>query len=199
MKAIDYQNKWASDFGNEYQRRNSISCNSRQKIWGLLLKKMNIGIGSALEIGCSRGHNLYAIKSNLPSIQVQGVEINELAIKERFIDTIVKASAYQLPFIENQFDLVFTAGVLIHLSDIGIAMQEIKRVSKKYILSIEYFTEIEREINYRDDVYCYAKNWQKLWEELGCKLIHHGEMKEFGDLGLDDDFAKSCHYFLIEK
>lgn len=198
MDAKKYQEKWAGGFGNDYQARNSIKKDDRNIIWGKLFKSLNLAPVSFLEVGCSRGHNLYAIRSCL-GCDVQGIEINEKAISERYISNIVKGSAYDLPFIDGQFELVFTAGVLIHLSETKKAMEEIKRVSSKYILSIEYYTEKPREINYRDDVYCYAKDWPKLWEELGCKVIDHGEMKDFGETKLGDDFSKACHYTLVQK
>lgn len=195
MRALEYQEKWATEFGNDYQSRNNIPGDARQVIWNKLQAKLDIDFSNVLEVGCARGHNLRC----LGLFNRIGLEINEKAIKERLVQNIVKGSAYDIPFIENQFDLVFTAGVLIHLSDTKKAMQEIKRVSKKYILSIEYFSDKDTEIHYRHDVYCAARNWPKLWEDLGCKVLMHGEMKEFGGPASNDDFARSCHYILVEK
>ena len=62
-----------------------------------------------------------------------------------------EASIFGLPFHDAQFDLVFTAGVLIHipLGDLPRAMHEVYRCSRRYILAIEYFAEQETEIVYR--------------------------------------------------
>jgi ubiquinone/menaquinone biosynthesis C-methylase UbiE len=58
-----------------------------------------------------------------------------------------EASVMKIPFEENIFDLVFTAGLLIHIppKDIKKAMEEIIRVSKRYVLAIEYYANKERE------------------------------------------------------
>jgi len=198
-RSLEYQSKWGSEFGNDYQARNSIKKDDRHKIWFTLLNNLGLkDIKSALEVGCSRGHNLHAIRQ-ATGADVVGIEINEKAIKERFVNSIVKGSAYDLPFIDSQFDLVYTAGVLIHLSDTEKAMKEIYRVSSKYILSIEYFDDKDRPISYRNDVFCAARDWPKLWAAMGCKVLQHGEMKSIGTTDQDDDFAKSCHYTLVQK
>lgn len=198
-RSIEYQSKWQSEFGNDYQARNSIKKDDRYKIWArIIIKIIPSTIDSALEVGCSRGHNLYAIKQ-ITGAEVIGIEINEKAIKERYVNSIVRGSAYDLPFIDSQFDLVYTAGVLIHLSDTEKAMKEIYRVSSKYILSIEYFDDKDREISYRNDVFCAARDWPKLWTAMGCEVIAHGEMKTLGTTDQNDDFARSCHYTLVKK
>jgi SAM-dependent methyltransferase len=115
------------------------------------------------------------------------------------VNSIVKGSAYDLPFIDSQFDLVYTAGVLIHLSDTEKAMKEIYRVSSKYILSIEYFDDKERKIEYRDEVYCSAKPFDRLWlDNFDLDLVELGDMKDFG---LDDgtDFSRNCKYAIFKK
>jgi SAM-dependent methyltransferase len=219
-RSTEYQTKWQSEFGNDYQTRNSIKKDDRHKIWITLLNKLGFinlthelndhgdatewasngskNIKSALEVGCSRGHNLHAIRQ-ATGADVVGIEINEKAIKERYVNSIVRGSAYDLPFVDGQFDLVYTAGVLIHLSDTDKAMKEIYRVSSQYILSIEYFDDKDREISYRNDVFCAARDWPKLWTAMGCKVLAHGKMSEIGSTPQGDDFARLCHYTLVQK
>jgi 2-polyprenyl-3-methyl-5-hydroxy-6-metoxy-1,4-benzoquinol methylase len=45
-----------------------------------------------------------------------------------------KESVYELPFADNSFDLVTCLEVLEHLENYEKAMQEIKRVAKKYVI-----------------------------------------------------------------
>ena len=107
-----------------------------------------------LEIGCNSGNQLIELQkagfSNLT-----GVDVNEYAIdvaaKALPKAKILKANIFELPFEDNSFDLVFTSGVLIHISpkDIGAAMKEIHRVAGRYIWGFEYFNEEYFEINYR--------------------------------------------------
>jgi ubiquinone/menaquinone biosynthesis C-methylase UbiE len=65
--------------------------------------------------------------------------------------SIVEGNAFELPFNDNCFDLIFTSGVLIHiaLTDLPRALSEIHRVINRYILAIEYFAEEETSIYYR--------------------------------------------------
>lgn len=60
-------------------------------------------------------------------------------------------NGFDLPFSDACFDLVFTSGVLVHvpLESLPLVMSEIYRVSRRYILAIEYFAEEETIIDYR--------------------------------------------------
>jgi pseudaminic acid biosynthesis-associated methylase len=112
-------------------------------------------IKRVLEVGCNRGHNLRALVELLGDrSEVVGVEPNQYAL-ELARATSVKVSvlhgdAHALPASDEYFDLVFTAGVLEHipLEDLPAALKEIYRVSKRYILMIEYFAEKETVIHY---------------------------------------------------
>jgi len=47
------------------------------------------------------------------------------------------AKAYRLPFKDNSFDLVFSANLFHHLESPALAIQEMKRVSRRYLAFIE--------------------------------------------------------------
>lgn len=53
-----------------------------------------------------------------------------LALRQLPYDTIQQGSALALPFDANQFDVVFSHGVLHHIPDIRAAQREIRRVLK---------------------------------------------------------------------
>ncbi len=115
-----------------------------------------LGLRRILEVGCNRGHNLVALSRLLgPSAEIVGVEPNpharSLARAESPTTTILAGDAYELPFRDRSFDLVFTWGVLIHvpLHSLAGALEEIHRVSAGYILAVEYFAEHETRIPYR--------------------------------------------------
>ena len=88
-----------------------------------------------------------------------GIEINEYAIekskeitKGKCIYTI-KGSAFDIPYKDAYFDLVFTSGVLIHISpdDINFVLDEIYRCTKRYILGYECYSDEYTVLNYRGD------------------------------------------------
>jgi len=84
-----------------------------------------------------------------------GIEINEFAVNQaqkRLTGiNIIKGSAFDIPFKDKYFDLVYTAGVLIHISssDVSRAIAEINRCSKKYIWGFEYYSDAITEADYR--------------------------------------------------
>jgi len=64
---------------------------------------------------------------------------------------LAQASALDLPYKDEYFDLVFTSGVLIHISpaDLGRALEEIHRCAKTWIWGMEYYAPEEVQVNYR--------------------------------------------------
>ena len=69
------------------------------------------------EVGCNAGWNLKALREISPSMTLCGVDINESAVKEARDGagfTVWNQSAGE-PFGHRNFDLVFTAGLLIHI------------------------------------------------------------------------------------
>src|SRR5205823_5582911 len=62
-----------------------------------------------------------------------------------------QGSAFDLPYKDGFFDLVFTSGVLIHISpqEIDRAIAEIARCSRHAIWGFEYFAETYTAIPYR--------------------------------------------------
>lgn len=200
--------KWESEFGDKYQDRNQIGAMTRAGIWKSLLKEIEtytiqdllpIKNMHILEVGCARGQNLYAI-NQITGAYVYGAEINEKAIKEGYIANIDKASAYALPYRRPNFDMVFTAGLLIHIPDVLRCMKELYRVSRKYILNIEYMSDKEESIAYRDNVHCAANNYLKIWQDnFDVKLLTQGEMKQHNVDNLTDDFSNTCKYILLKK
>jgi len=94
-----------------------------------------------LEVGCNYGRELSYIK-NLTD--VYGVDYNKKMVEHATnhirAGRFYLASAISLPFNCGYFDFVYTDGLLSHLdvSDVQKAIQEIIRVSKKFILIIEY-------------------------------------------------------------
>jgi len=144
--------EWKSNFGVEYTTRNRISPRSRINAFKSMIKDLNVR--KILEIGCNVGHNLVAL-SELGEFQLVGLEPSKYAVLQGRLSSnvisILEGDVFDIPFRDGYFDLVFTSGVLIHVSlaDLPKAIDEIYRVSSKYILVIEYFAENETLIPYR--------------------------------------------------
>jgi pseudaminic acid biosynthesis-associated methylase len=110
---------------------------------------------------------------------------------------VMQGTAFELPFRDAYFDLAFTSGVMIHISpdDLGTAMDEIYRVSRRYIVAIEYDHPVETEIKYRGHTAALWKRdhgglWMKRYPSL--KLLNKLELSPAE--GYDD-----CTAHLFEK
>lgn len=143
---------WSGGFGNEYTDRNNIPWLEHYQFFeGLLVNRRPL---NTLEVGCNQGHNLEALQVLLGSEHRGiGVDVNQhaLDIAEAKGLEVYLGDGITLPFRDERFDLVFTKGVLIHISPDNLhdMMREIYRVSNRYILFIEYFGNEETPIEYR--------------------------------------------------
>lgn len=93
---------------------------------------------SILDAGCGEGFTLQKIQDLHIGAKLEGVDNSKEAVllaKRYFPDLSIKeGSIYDLPYQKNTFDLVISTEVLEHLEDPKKALQELVRVSKKYIL-----------------------------------------------------------------
>jgi pseudaminic acid biosynthesis-associated methylase len=179
--------EWQGNLGRQYTDRNTLTPEQVDALWmknygvsrsvinreflGTLPKDIRI-----LEVGCNIGNQLQLLRglgfSNLHGIEIQEYAV-ELARQRAPGIQFQQGSAFQLPFENNTFDLVFTAGVLIHIApqDLEIALDQIHRCAKKYIFGSEYFAPSVTEVRWRDqnDVMWkmdYAREYLTHFEDL---------------------------------
>jgi pseudaminic acid biosynthesis-associated methylase len=158
--------QWTGRFGLDYTDRNSLTPAQVDELWmknyGVSRSEMNRKFLSdvpkdarILEVGCNLGNQLVLLQ-NLGYTNLYGVEVQEYAIEAARARTrniqLALASAFDLPYEDGYFDLVFTAGVLIHISpqDLPVAMDEIHRCSKEYLMGSEYYAPRVTEVKYRN-------------------------------------------------
>jgi len=158
---------WSGEFGKEYTDRNAKSLDDIEqyyiKNFGLSRIEMNrqfLGDLSQdiriLEVGSNVGNQLLCLQkmgfSSLYGIEIQSYAV-EMAKQRTKNINIIQGSAFDIPFKDGFFDLVFTSGVLIHIapSDIQAILKEIHRCSKKYIWGYEYYADSYTEIEYRGE------------------------------------------------
>ena len=182
--------EWAGKFGEEYTDRNMMSPDEfekllRSRIGFSRTEQANeflsdLELDNILEVGSNVGNQLLLLQKK-GFKNLYGIELNRYAVeksKERTkgkeID-IIQGSAFDIPFKDVYFDLVFTSGVLIHISpqDINDVLDEIYRCSKKYIWGSEYFSEDYIKVDYRG-------HNELLWKTNFAKLY----LNRFSDLKL---------------
>lgn len=112
-------------------------------------------IRTICELGANRGLNLMALHAILPEAKLTGVEINQKAVMELsklpYVD-VYHGSIFEAEFLkQEQYDLIFTKGVLIHQNPdlIFDAYDILYRASRRYILVCEYYNPTLVEVKYR--------------------------------------------------
>ena len=91
---------------------------------------------SVLDIGCGSGQLLKWIKHTRPHVQCHGVDISQVALNKVKIDIPLKQGRIQeLPYPDDQFDLIICTHVLDHIPqpDIPKALTELKRVGVGHV------------------------------------------------------------------
>jgi pseudaminic acid biosynthesis-associated methylase len=178
----DQVRRWTGTFGREYTDRNDQTPRQLdvfyQNTYGKTRSELNQRFLEnvprnvpILEVGCNVGTQLLLLKE-MGFTDLSGVEIQEYALQraqERLGDAkILQAAALSIPFPDQQFELVFTSGVLIHIApaDLPIAMREIHRCTKKWVWGMEYYAPQMKEIVYRD-------NRNLLWKADYARLYQH--------------------------
>ena len=188
---------WQGHFGDEYTDRNMYISAQRMYFW------QKIGRGykpqSALEVGCNHGINLRYLSEYVDSHQLYGLDINYHALEQarEYSPCInyVWGSAFDLPFKDDFFDLVFTVGVLIHHhpDSLSAVMQEILRCSKHYVLAVEYAEKEFTEVPYRGlSAALFKGPYDALYRRMGLKLLETGNLAK--NQGFDD-----CTYWMFSK
>lgn len=89
-----------------------------------------------LDVGCGMAHLLYELTQVVPGLEVHGIDISQYALahaKEEIRDSLKYGQAQDIPFGDDEFDLVISLATLHNLKifDLKKAVQEIERVSKK--------------------------------------------------------------------
>jgi len=152
-----------------------------------LLKKMEaLKPNTVLEMGCGFGRNLKFLTENL-SYQARwvGFDISESMIKKAkggFNDKVLLGCGdiTSLPFHDRSYDLVYTHATLMHVPEehVSKAIQELKRVAKKYLILIEetYWSKGNlRRGTFKPNEYTFIYDYKTLVSQSGLVIE---EMRE---------------------
>ncbi len=169
---------WAGEFGNSYIERNK-SLEEVNRIYkestGITVEQIYENFFSMidknsriLELGCNIGLNLHILQK-LGFEELYGVEINkkayEIARKNNPKINFINSSIEDYDSSEK-FDLVFTAGVLIHIhpSILPVIINKIINLTRNYIFGFEYYADTLTEVKYRGHL-------NTLWKQNFPKLF----------------------------
>ncbi len=131
-----------------------------------------------LDVGCGMAHLLYELTQVVSGLEVFGIDISKYALehaKEEIRDRVRYGQAQEIPFGDNEFDLVISLTTLHNLKvyDLKKAVFEIGRVSKgnSYIM-VESFRNDTEEVNMlywqlTCASYYSVDEWEWLYKEWG--------------------------------
>ena len=157
---------WTGSFGRDYTERNRFADDADfnrlyVERYGRSRDEINQDWLAAvprdariLEVGANIGNQLRAL-SRIGFRHLYGIEIQRYCVEEakRLVPEadVVEASAFDIPFKDGWFDLVFTNNVLIHIApdDIAGVLDEMHRVTGRWIWGFEYFAPQFTQIPYR--------------------------------------------------
>lgn len=182
---------WAGTFGDAYLERNRDTAAHRGPFWRELLAELPVR--RVLEVGCNLGGNLVQVAGILPPADVFGIDVNANALQllRATVPGVnaVRASARELPFRDDAFDLVLTMGVLIHQPPelLPAVMSEIIRCSRRFVLCGEYYAPEPTEVPYRGQrAALFKRDFGGLYQQLFPQLRLRKRWFLGRDTGWDD-------------
>ncbi len=146
---------WAGEFGNQYAERNQGAAAQAASIALLATILPHCDrIESALELGANLGLNMRALALLKPELSLHGVEINATAaasLRQALPSATVHHIAIQDFVPPQQYDLVFTMGVLIHLAPETLpdVYNVMASCARRFVLMHEYYNPTPVEVPYR--------------------------------------------------
>lgn len=153
--STEQEDFWRGEFGSDYILRNqgqsllASNLNFFSKAFNQAEK-----INSCIEFGANIGMNLKALELLYPGIELQGVEINEVACEK--LQSLIgdknthNTSIFDFP-ISKQFEVSLIKGVLIHINPdkLSLVYEKLYKASSRYILIAEYYNPFPVAIPYR--------------------------------------------------
>jgi spore coat polysaccharide biosynthesis protein SpsF len=203
----EQESMWAGDFGDDYTRRmnGNVWIESNIAFFAEALKKAK-GIKTVLELGCNRGLNLAALEYLDQSTIKTGIDINAHSLHE--LTTMFDDLKLDQPYIHcspivnfdtvHTYDLVFTKGVLIHISpeQLSEVYEKMYNLSDKYILIAEYYNPTPVEVKYHNMTgKLYKRDFAgEMLDRYPLKMIDYGFTYK-RDKFMQDDL----NWFLLSK
>jgi ubiquinone/menaquinone biosynthesis C-methylase UbiE len=158
----------------------------------LLMDRLKmINFNSIFEAGCGFGWNLKRVYFAFPNKEVGGLDFSLFQLLKARDDYLkgldiltICGDIVQMPFRDNLFDIGFSLGVFmnIHYTKIEHAIEEMLRVSKKYIIHIEYdedhtLPELKRRRAFKTNII--SHNYRAIYEKKKCKIRCFETYKDF--------------------
>jgi 2-polyprenyl-3-methyl-5-hydroxy-6-metoxy-1,4-benzoquinol methylase len=134
-----------------------------EKILAREVKKLDIN--SILDAGCGEGFTLEFLQNQKIGNVYEGIDFLKTAIdigrKVHPKVKLMQASIYELPYKNDSFDVILCTEVLEHLDHPKDALNELFRVSKKYVL-----LSVPNEPVFMGSNFLRGKNWSRFGNDI---------------------------------
>lgn len=202
---------WSGRFGAEYTSRNNLSAAGIDTLYKTTVGSTRSEINDRFLVDVAKDARIVEVGTNVGLqlmllgeagwVNLWGIELQwgAIDVARRNVPraNIVQANAFDIPFKDGWFDLAFTSGVLIHIGpgERARAMQEIHRLSRRWIWGYEYWSADLKEVSYRGKKNLlwkadYARMYLDLFPDL--TLVKEERLKRLVDDNVDT-------VFLLEK
>jgi SAM-dependent methyltransferase len=137
-----------------------------------------------LNVGAATGHTSKLLEQFGEVISIEYDPDCFAFTKERLDIAIINASATELPFDDNQFDLVCAFDVIEHIENDTLAVQEMARVCRPdglLCVSVPAFMQLwshHDEVNHHHRRYVFS-DLNKLYEKLNGQVVFHTYFSTF--------------------
>ena len=135
-----------------------------------------------LEIGCAKGFLLHDLQSLVPGIKLCGLELSDYAVNNAFPSVkhlIQRGDGKDLPFEDNEFDLVLAINTLSELApeDCNAALTEIQRVTEShaFITLNAWRNKREHEALERWNITAKSNFHVQDWRSILCETGYSGD------------------------
>ena len=156
----------------------------------LIEELLNLEFKSFFEAGCGFGWNVKRVKQEFPDVRIGGLDFSlpQLKNSKVYIPEIYMPAAQGdtcfIPFKDKVFDVGLTLGVFmnIHPTKIDNAIDEMIRVSRKYIIHLEWDQDNTKPALREKRIFktnIVSHNYRRLYESRGKKVLKFETYKDF--------------------
>lgn len=203
---------WDGDFGKRYVERHPTTVEGfdelREEQYGpgtTQTKLMEESLGHLdresriLEVGANIGIQLRILR-NLGFENLYGIDVQSYAVETCHRDApeldVIEANAFDVPFKDGYFDLVFTNEMLVTIPPdlLDTAIDEIVRCSSQYVWGLEFYADEYTEIEWRgEDEMLWKTDFVDRYQQRHDLRLVDSKFLEYQD---NDDVDR---LFLLEK
>jgi len=130
-------NEW-DDVWSKVEKPTFIGRSSMKRVFNILEGILStISVQTALDVGCGGGFALEFLNKRIP--HVVGIDFSRVAVKrcKNKGFSVIQMDAREMSFKNKEADLIFSWGLLEHFSDFTPFVEEMGRVSRRYVVLVQ--------------------------------------------------------------